>query len=68
MVSTGDVAANKALGFRSTVLLDQGFQVAPKFGANGTPMAVLIDEDGRVASGVAVGVDQVLSLCKGGKH
>jgi hypothetical protein len=29
------------------VLVDQASTIAPAFGANGTPMAVLVDEEGR---------------------
>ena len=32
------------------------------FGANGTPSAVLVDEQGNVASGLAVGAPQVMAL------
>jgi peroxiredoxin len=65
VVSTGSVEANKALGLKSPVLLDQNFTVAPAFGANGTPMAVLLDERGRVASRLAVGGPEVLALARG---
>ena len=62
LVSTGSVEANREQGFRSTVLIDQAFQVGRSFGATGTPSAVLIDEEGRVASPVAVGAPRVLGL------
>jgi peroxiredoxin len=62
VVSTGSVEANEALGLRSPVLLDQDFGVAATFGANGTPMAVLVDEEGRVASEVAAGAQAVFAL------
>ena len=62
VVSTGSVADNVALGLRSPVLLDAAFEVGPTFGATGTPMAVLIDSEGRVASEVAAGASAVLAL------
>jgi len=62
VVSTGTAEANRALGFTSTILLDQGFQTAGAFGASGTPSAVLIDADGKVASSVAVGGPHVMNL------
>jgi peroxiredoxin len=62
VVSQGSVEANEAFGLRSPVLLDEGFRVASSFGANGTPMAVLIDRDARVASEVAGGADAVFRL------
>lgn len=64
VVSTGSVEANEALGLRSPVLLDQDFSVASTFGANGTPMAVLVDEEGRIGSGVAAGAQSVLALAR----
>ena len=62
VVSTGDVATNRAMGLRSPVVLDQGFTVGPTFGATGTPSAVLVDARGRIASEIAVGADAVLAL------
>jgi peroxiredoxin len=68
VVSTGSVEANEALRLRSPVLLDQNFSVASRFGANGTPMAVLVDEEGRVASDVAAGAQAVLALAQPQGH
>jgi thiol-disulfide isomerase/thioredoxin len=48
--------------FKSRFLLDQEFDVAPLFGANSTPSAVLIDRDGRIASVVGMGLPNVLTL------
>jgi peroxiredoxin len=62
LVSTGSVEANREQGIASTTLIDQAFRVGRSFGATGTPSAVLIDEDGRIASPVAVGAQKVLGL------
>jgi peroxiredoxin len=62
VVSTGSVEANEAQGFRSTVVLGEGFTVGQSYGASGTPSAVLVSEDGLVASPLAEGVDSVLRL------
>jgi peroxiredoxin len=62
VVSTGTVEANRAQGLRAPVVLDQGFSVGWTFGATGTPMAVLIDAEGRIASEVAAGAPAVLAL------
>ena len=43
VVSTGTAEANKAMGLRSTILLDQGFNTGRAFGASGTPSAILVD-------------------------
>ena len=68
VVSTGSVEENKAMGLRSPVLLDQGFGVGNMFGANGTPMAVLLDTEGNIASEVAAGAPDVLALARSGKE
>ena len=62
LVSRGTVEQNRAMGLRATVLLDQDFVVGPAFGAGGTPMAILLDADGRIASTLAAGVDAVFAL------
>jgi thiol-disulfide isomerase/thioredoxin len=65
IVSAGDVEANRALGLRSPVLLDHSSSIGLAFGANGTPMAVLVDEQGAIASDLAVGAPDVLALANG---
>jgi len=63
VVSTDSVADNKAMGLRSTVVLDKGgINVGSKFGAGGTPMAVLVDAEGKIASELAAGAPAVLQL------
>ncbi len=62
VVSAGTVEDNKAMDLRSTVVLDQGFSVGSSFGASGTPSAVLVDEQGKIASELAVGAPEVLAL------
>lgn len=64
VLSSGDEEATRADGFRSTVLLDENFAAGEQFGVSGTPMAVLLDADGRVASGVAAGAAAVLALAE----
>ena len=49
LVSAGTQEANEAMGLNSPVLLDQDFAVGRLFGAAGTPSAVLVDEEGKVA-------------------
>jgi methylamine dehydrogenase accessory protein MauD len=67
VVSQGTVEANKAMGFRSPVVLDQTFDAGRAFGARGTPSAVLVDRKGNVASELAVGAPAVLQLAGGRK-
>jgi hypothetical protein len=42
------------MGFRSPIVLDDGFAVSRAFGAEGTPSAALVDAAGKIASPVAV--------------
>jgi peroxiredoxin/uncharacterized membrane protein YphA (DoxX/SURF4 family) len=64
VVSSGRPEDNRTMGLRSPVLLDdEGRTMA--FGAHGTPMAVLVDQEGRVGSPVAAGATAVLSLLRG---
>jgi peroxiredoxin len=65
VVSTGTVEANQALELRSPIVLDQTFASGRAFGATGTPSAVLVDAQGRIASPVAVGATGVLTLAAG---
>jgi peroxiredoxin/uncharacterized membrane protein YphA (DoxX/SURF4 family) len=62
VLSRGTAEANRSQGFRSRVLLDEHFHAGEAFGATGTPSAVLIDQDGRVVSDVAVGAQAVFEL------
>jgi peroxiredoxin len=62
VVSFGDAESTRTEGFGSPVLLDEGFTPGNALGASGTPMAVLLDADGRIASEVAAGADAVLEL------
>jgi thiol-disulfide isomerase/thioredoxin len=62
LISEGSAEANKAQGIRSLVLLDDDFTVAESFGADGTPTAILLDAEGRVASELANGQDEALAL------
>ena len=65
VVSAGTEEANKEMGLASPVLLDQQFATGRAFGASGTPSAVLVDAEGKVASEVAVGAPAVLQLAGG---
>jgi peroxiredoxin len=62
VVSTGSEEATRKMRLSSPVLLDAHLTAARAFGAPGTPSAVLIDEQGRVVSELAVGAPAVLAL------
>jgi thiol-disulfide isomerase/thioredoxin len=65
VVSSGEVASVRAEGFSSTVVLDPEFIAGTAFGAGGTPMAILLDSAGRVASPLAAGAEAVFALAGG---
>jgi thiol-disulfide isomerase/thioredoxin len=62
VVSAGTEEAIREMELTSPVLMDQNFATGRAFGASGTPSAVLVDAEGKVASGVAVGVPAVMEL------
>ena len=64
-ISAGMEEANKQMGLSSTVVLDQQFSVGWAFGASGTPSGVLVNEEGKIASELAVGAPAVLELARG---
>jgi thiol-disulfide isomerase/thioredoxin len=66
VVSSGDADSTRADGFRSQVLLDSNFAAGALFGANGTPMGVLLNAEGRVGSRVVAGAEAVLALARNG--
>ena len=64
IVSTGTEEASREMGLSSPVMLDEQLVVGRALGVPGTPSAVLIDEQGRIASELAVGAPAVLALAQ----
>lgn len=64
VVSTGTEEATRKMSLSSPLLLDDELVAARAFAAPGTPSAVLIDEQGKVASELAVGAPAVLALAQ----
>jgi peroxiredoxin len=62
VISKGTIKANRALGLRSPILLDEEGDVSQMFGADGTPMAIAVDAQGRIASTLMEGAPDVLAL------
>jgi thiol-disulfide isomerase/thioredoxin len=67
IVSSGDTEETLEDGFRSTVVLDPEFEVGQAFAAGGTPMAVLVDANGTIASPLMAGGDAVLAHLAGAR-
>jgi peroxiredoxin len=68
LVSTGTVEENLAMQLQSRVMIDDAQRAASAFGAHGTPMGVLIDEKGRIASEIVAGARAVLELANTGSE
>jgi peroxiredoxin len=68
LVSRGDARANRELlehhGLSATVLLADDAEPAACFAKVGTPAAYLVDEQGRVATGLVLGADKVAELAR----
>lgn len=62
LLSRGEVETNLELGFESTIVLDDEREVVQKLGMEGTPSAVLVDENGIIVSQVAVGANRIWAL------
>lgn len=61
-ISLGDPDRVRALGLKSLVLLDPTSAVHRRFGAFGTPIALLVDAEGKIASELGVAREGVLAL------
>lgn len=64
VISSGEEAATRGLGLFATVALDPGFTVGHATAAAGTPSALLIDAEGRLAAAPATGAEAVLTLAR----
>lgn len=66
VVSIGSPERNRDLfgdsALASRVLIQSGMEVAERYKVHGTPMGYLIDEDGKIASPLAVGAEELLRL------
>lgn len=66
LVTTGDAEENRKLlaeqNAHCPVLLQQQMEVAGQYRCSGTPMGYLIDEQGRIASELAIGAPALLAL------
>ena len=62
LVSTGSIEDNLVMQLHSRVAVDETLLAGPAFGAHGTPMGVLVDAQGRIASDVVAGARAVMAL------
>jgi methylamine dehydrogenase accessory protein MauD len=62
LISSGSEQENRKLGLRAPVLIDQSGTTSSTYGAGGTPMAVVVDAEWRIASELAGGAPACLAL------
>lgn len=62
LFTDGDQETSRELGLSSHVIVDDSYALASKLGMFGTPSAILIGEDGRFASELAMGADHFWAL------
>ncbi|CAN5641835.1 hypothetical protein BH20ACI4_BH20ACI4_31820 [soil metagenome] len=62
LLSSGDAGKHRELGLQSQIILEEDKDISKKFGMEGTPSAVLINENGKIASEVAVGAENIFAL------
>jgi thioredoxin-related protein/uncharacterized membrane protein YphA (DoxX/SURF4 family) len=63
--ASNELEKNNNLKLRSPILIDEKREVANMFGMKGTPSAVLIDENARIISQIAIGAEQIWALVGG---
>jgi peroxiredoxin len=68
VISRGDVEENRAkaseLGLTFPIVLQQKWEVSLKYAMFATPIGYLIDDEGILASDVAVGIEPILALAE----
>jgi hypothetical protein len=64
LLSSGKAEAHAAMALRSTILLDENLVGAAAFGARGTPMAVLLNDDGTLGSDILSGASSILEFAR----
>ncbi len=62
MLSDGEAEAHRDLGINSPVVLDKERKISKELGWNGTPSAVLLDEEGKIISETAIGASNIWAL------
>jgi thiol-disulfide isomerase/thioredoxin len=62
MLSDGTVESLRELEINSPVVLDKERKISKELGWNGTPSAVLLDEEGKIISETAIGASNIWAL------
>lgn len=62
----GDEEEERKLGLEASIIIDKEYKTATKFGMRGVPSAVLVNENGIIATEAAIGPSNIWSLI--GEH
>jgi len=62
LISQGETEPHRQLNLHSPIILDEDRRISKELGMNGTPSAVLINEDGKIVSETAVGAEGIWAL------
>lgn len=62
LFSDGDIEGNLKLDLSSPVVIDEGYKTSAEMGMYGTPSAVLVNEEGKIVSEIAIGAPNIWSL------
>lgn len=62
LISEGEIEPHRQLELQSPIILDRNRKISNELGMNGTPSAVLINEDGKIVSETAIGAQNIWSL------
>ena len=62
LLSSGEAEKHRELGLQGQIILEEDKDISKKLGMDGTPSAVLINENGKIASEIAVGAENIWAL------
>ncbi len=62
VISEGEPEPHRQLNLQSPIILDKDRKISKQLGINGTPSAVLINEDGKIVSETAIGAERIWTL------
>lgn len=60
--ASAEIEKNRSLQFQAPILIDKNRAIAEMLGMKGTPSAILIDENARIISQIAIGAEQIWAL------
>ena len=62
VLSEGEAEPHQSLNLQSPIVLDKDRKISKELGWQGTPSAVLINEDGKIVSETAIGAQNIWIL------